>query len=152
MGGGLATRAARAARLLGWSDAVYDRLGARLSPGMFAHHDVARKKTSRALGAERSKAEWLAGGGMTPEQIVRLARRQTAPSGLDHADGTQLTPRELEVAELVARGATNQQISVELLIALETVKTHVRSTLRKLGFESRVQIAAWYAQRREHES
>ena len=89
---------------------------------------------------------------MTAEDIVRFARRQTNAANLDRAKGTELTPRELEVAELVARGATNQQIGVELLIALETVKTHIRSTLRKLGFESRVQIAAWYAQRREHES
>ena len=56
-----------------------------------------------------------------------------------------LTPRELQVATLIASGYTNRQIAVALSIALSTVKDHVHAMLVKTGFETRSQlIAAWY--------
>ncbi len=48
-----------------------------------------------------------------------------------------LTPREREVAELIARGYTNPQIAAELTITRETAKTHVSRILWKLGVRSR---------------
>jgi len=54
-----------------------------------------------------------------------------------------LSPREREVAGLVARGLTNRQIADKLMIGERTVDTHVQGILAKLGFESRTQIAAW---------
>ena len=53
------------------------------------------------------------------------------------AAGEQLTPRELEVLRLVARGMTNPQIAELLTVSLLTVKSHVRSIYNKLGFTSR---------------
>jgi DNA-binding NarL/FixJ family response regulator len=53
-----------------------------------------------------------------------------------------------EVAELVARGLTNRQISTELMLSEHTVATHVRNILKKLGLDSRNQVAAWFAQQR----
>jgi non-specific serine/threonine protein kinase len=58
-------------------------------------------------------------------------------------DGSRLTPREREVAALIARGLTNQQIADQLVIAKRTAANHVEHILAKLGFRSRVQIAAW---------
>lgn len=56
-----------------------------------------------------------------------------------------LTPREQQVATVVAAGYTNRQIAVALSISLGTVKDHVHSILTKTGFETRSQlIAAWY--------
>ena len=58
---------------------------------------------------------------------------------------TGLTPREQQVATVVAAGYTNRQIAVALGISLGTVKDHVHAILTKTGFESRSQlIAAWY--------
>jgi DNA-binding NarL/FixJ family response regulator len=57
-----------------------------------------------------------------------------------------LTPRELEVLELIARGRPNKLIARELGIAEKTVKTHVSNLLRKLGLTDRTQ-AALYAVR-----
>lgn len=54
-----------------------------------------------------------------------------------------LTPREREVAVLVARGLTNRQIADELVIGERTAEAHVGNILGKLGFTSRAQIAAW---------
>ena len=54
-----------------------------------------------------------------------------------------LTPREREVAGLVASGRTNRQIAVQLVVAEATVATHVQHILAKLELQSRAQIAAW---------
>lgn len=54
-----------------------------------------------------------------------------------------LTPREQVVAELVAQGLRDKAIARELSIGERTVETHVGNILGKLGFKTRVQIAAW---------
>ncbi|MDQ2654446.1 MAG: alpha/beta fold hydrolase, partial [Chloroflexota bacterium] len=56
-----------------------------------------------------------------------------------------LSRREREVAILVARGLANRQIADKLVIAPATVDRHVTNILGKLGFHSRVQVAAWVA-------
>ncbi|MBS1879759.1 MAG: response regulator transcription factor [Actinobacteria bacterium] len=53
----------------------------------------------------------------------------------------RLSPRELEVAEAVARGLSNAEISAELHLSVPTVKAHVSKLLEKLGAGNRVQIA-----------
>jgi DNA-binding NarL/FixJ family response regulator len=53
-----------------------------------------------------------------------------------------LTPREKEVALLVAQEMTNRQIASTLTLSEHTVATHVRNVLKKLGLHSRNQVAA----------
>jgi non-specific serine/threonine protein kinase len=55
--------------------------------------------------------------------------------------GSVLTPREHEVAGLVAEGLSNARIAERLEIAPGTARIHVERILGKLGFTSRVQIA-----------
>lgn len=55
-----------------------------------------------------------------------------------------LTSRELEVLALMATGATNDRIAQRLVIATETVKTHVKRVLRKLGAENRAEAISIY--------
>jgi DNA-binding NarL/FixJ family response regulator len=75
---------------------------------------------------------------VTRRLIAELAQRRepvaVAPQGLD-----ELTPRELEVLRLIARGMSNAQISRELVIAEETTKTHVSRILMKLHLRDRAQ-------------
>jgi DNA-binding NarL/FixJ family response regulator len=54
-----------------------------------------------------------------------------------------LTPREREVAVLLARGLTNRQIGKELVISAATAERHVVNMFNKLGFHTRSQLAAW---------
>jgi DNA-binding NarL/FixJ family response regulator len=59
-----------------------------------------------------------------------------------------LTHREQQVAPLIAQGLTNRQIATELMLSEHTVATHVRNVLKKLGLNSRNQIAAWFIEQR----
>jgi DNA-binding CsgD family transcriptional regulator len=93
-----------------------------------------------ALDAAAGEAERL---GMVPftGRIARLRARlpATAPAG------SPLSPRELEVARLVARGLTNKQIGEALFVSERTAENHVQHILVKLRFSNRSQIAAWLA-------
>ncbi len=76
-------------------------------------------------------------GGNPP--IPEQKRLASGESGL-------LTPRELEVAELIAAAKTNSQIGVILGCSPWTVKTHVEHILEKLQMDSRVSIGIWWVE------
>ena len=59
---------------------------------------------------------------------------------LDDSILEQLTPREIEVLELVGRGRSNDEISDELFISVSTAKTHVNRAMMKVGVHDRAQL------------
>ncbi|MBF2063710.1 MAG: response regulator transcription factor [Calothrix sp. C42_A2020_038] len=63
---------------------------------------------------------------------------ETTPSIL-----SELTPRESDVARLVAIGATNQEIAAKLFISESTVKTHINSIFNRLNLKNRAQLAIY---------
>jgi len=60
---------------------------------------------------------------------------------------SNLSPREGEVLQLVAQGATNKQIADSLFISENTVKTHLRNIMEKLHLANRSQAAAYAVER-----
>jgi DNA-binding NarL/FixJ family response regulator len=82
---------------------------------------------------------------LSPSVTRRLVERfAAAPAGPD-PDGPlgELTDRELEVLELVARGLSNTEIGARLVVSMPTVKTHVGRVLMKLGLRDRVQAVVF---------
>ena len=67
---------------------------------------------------------------------------EVAAEVAEHATDDALTPREIDVLRLVAGGNTNKEIAAQLSLTEETVKSHVRSILAKLGASDRTHAVA----------
>ncbi len=75
---------------------------------------------------------------VTRRVIDRMAQ-QPIPELAGHAKLNELTPREREVLELIARGLSNREIAAALTVEESTARTHVKRILMKLGLRDRVQ-------------
>jgi DNA-binding NarL/FixJ family response regulator len=104
------------------------------------------KDSGPALLVEAVRAAVSGDALISPSITVRLLEHLSppAPSG----DDGGLSPRELDVVKLTARGLTNAEIAQQLFISVGTVKTHLGSVHTKLGARNRVEVAAWAWERR----
>ncbi len=105
----------------------------------------------RAEGDERSANFELELAARALERIGAVHERKLVEARLKGGRSTDLlqplTRREREVARLVAEGHSNRDIAAALVVSERTAEYHVQQILNKLGFDSRAQIAAWYAKR-----
>jgi len=76
--------------------------------------------------------------------LLNAMRRGLALPPLDRGTEPTVTPRQRQVAKLVAQGWSNRQIATELVITERSAESHVERIRARLGFRSRAQIAAWY--------
>ena len=72
-------------------------------------------------------------------ELRRLGHRVSRPAR-GATDGP-LTPREREIADLVADGHTNREIAEQLVLSTRTIEAHLRNIYAKLGVRSRVELA-----------
>jgi DNA-binding NarL/FixJ family response regulator len=95
--------------------------------------------------AQVVEAIWAADRGeslISPRIASRLVHRLREPDKIELSrTGDLLTPREVEVLELLARGLDNSGIAQALYLSQHTVKNHVSSILIKLQVENRIQAA-----------
>lgn len=161
-------RYAGAVQLAGSLTALLERSGAPLAPAGQARLDQRLESARTTLSPAAWDAAWQTGREATLEQAVEAARTITEPAQLSPthaappgatptpppgrtAGPSPLSPRELEVAALVAQGMTNAEIAETLVISTGTAANHVNHILAKLGFGSRAQIAAWMTERGLHQ-
>ena len=104
----------------------------------------ARGVLVRDAGAEEITAALtaIAAGLIVLDERIHQQLMPQAPSAILPAGMEPLTPREIEVLELIARGEPNKGIARELQISEHTVKFHVGSILGKLGASSRSEALA----------
>jgi DNA-binding CsgD family transcriptional regulator len=117
------------------------RLG--LAKALLAKADPSDLPTARALIANAA-AEFrrLDLPGPLAAADALLARTDAAARAAN-----PLSPRETEVASLIALAMSNRQIAERLVLSERTVETHVRSILAKLGYATRTEIATWSLRR-----
>ncbi|WP_330286136.1 ATP-binding protein [Streptomyces sp. NBC_00576] len=143
----------RAGRLLGAADALCREVGTVLSSlnrRMSDYHERCEEQVVRAVG-RASFTEALTEGArhVGPEQAIDFALEIDTPTATAPVTSPfPLTPREQEVAALVAKGMSNRQIASALERSTSTADRHVENILAKLGFSSRAQIAAWWVESR----
>jgi pimeloyl-ACP methyl ester carboxylesterase/DNA-binding CsgD family transcriptional regulator len=132
---------------------VADALSQVQAPTLVLHRDQDR---ATPLAQGKMLADGIAGAQMAvlPGQahipyvgdvdaIARLVRRFLGLPALRRRVALTLTPRQYEVAALVAEGFTNREIAERLYITERSAESHVERIRLRLGFRSRSQIAAW---------
>jgi non-specific serine/threonine protein kinase len=139
----------RTATLLGAAHGTWQVVG-RYTNGTSDFRRIRHRTTDwarAALGDDAFGTAFSRGAQMSAEQAIDLALDRVPATVAEAADAPvgPLTPREYEVARLIAEGLSNRQIGIRLVVSPRTVASHVENILRKLGFASRTQVAAWIA-------
>ena len=135
-----------AVRLAGLADTHRQGLGTVLWPTELGYLESWRPAARRTLGKVAYAHAWEDGQSSTLAQGVRITEALTIDPPASHGTLSVLSPREREVAVLLARGLTNKQVADELVVSPATIRTHVEHMLVKLELRSRAQIAVWASQ------
>jgi predicted ATPase/DNA-binding CsgD family transcriptional regulator len=151
----------RAAYLFGSAEALREAIGAERTSWIRPDYvqDVAASRVQ--LEDKAFKSAWAAGRSAPLAEVIALALAEAngVEPGANDEDAPEsrpltplqaakrrhggLTARERQVAVLIAQGKTNSAIASELVVTVRTVEAHITHILRKLGFSSRAQVAAW---------
>jgi predicted ATPase/DNA-binding CsgD family transcriptional regulator len=140
----------RAAILLGLAQRVRDSSSLTLIELHRQQHERSVLIVIRGIGRKAFDAAYSRGRAMTIDEGVafavadKLAHKPAPP--VRSVPDTALTPRQLEIARLIADDLTNRQIADRLFLSERTVETHITNILNKLGLNSRIQLSRWIAE------
>ena len=136
-----------ATKIFGHAEALRAPIGSVIDPADQPEYARIISDLRSALGEEAFAALWAEGAAMPLKEVIDCALSElesTADStGVAKEKFGGLTPREREVAALIAQGKSNREIAEAMTVGIKTVETYVTRILNKLGFNSRVQIATW---------
>jgi DNA-binding NarL/FixJ family response regulator len=121
-------------------EAVYGALRAGASGFMLK--DAPPEEIAAAVRIVAS-GEALLAPAVTRSVIEEFVRREPTPAPAEPPALAELTPREREVLDLLARGLSNPEICERLVISEATAKTHVARILQKLDLRDRVQVVIY---------
>ncbi|NNJ10150.1 response regulator transcription factor [Chloroflexales bacterium ZM16-3] len=104
--------------------------------------DISPEELAHAIrAAQRNEAV------LHPEVAAKLMQEFSSPRS-DSPPVDQLTPREMDVLRLVAKGMSNKEIADTLIISEKTTKTHISNILSKLHLADRTQVAIYALRKR----
>jgi non-specific serine/threonine protein kinase len=139
-----ATQFVRAARWLGATQVLRERLGARLALLDRRSWDRMAAETRHALGEAAFANALSYGRDLTVQDMMAEATAISAELGPAQPPAPvdeRLTPRERQVADLLRQGCSDREIAARLSIATGTAGVYVHRLLAKLGLHSRWQVA-----------
>jgi non-specific serine/threonine protein kinase len=126
----------RGLRLAAAASAIHVRLGSRFAPVWATLMEETRAQATAKLDPSSAERVWHSGLRLNVKEALSLEQRI-----LRAAPPAGLTPREAEVARLVAEGLSNRAIAEHLHISERTAEAHVQHILSKLGLGKRTQVA-----------
>jgi DNA-binding NarL/FixJ family response regulator len=139
------------ARLSGLAGGLLVRSGRLLEPPEQEEFDHNVATARSRLGEEAFKAAWSEGYAMSLKEALALALGSAltppitptpaptppTPARVESRPGSDLTPREVEVLQLVAAGLTNPGIAAHLHLSISTVRAHLTSIFSKINVHTR---------------
>jgi predicted ATPase/DNA-binding CsgD family transcriptional regulator len=138
----------RAAQLLGAADENRKASGAPVAAVDVRRYAQLVARVKNHLGEQAFATDWAAGRDLHIDSAVDLALHvdvtdgaTPTPAPLDEA--SLLSPRQRNVALLIARGSSNREIADALVLSIKTVETHIQHIFTKLNVKSRAEIAVW---------
>jgi DNA-binding CsgD family transcriptional regulator/tetratricopeptide (TPR) repeat protein len=142
-------RRPQAARLFGAAERLREAVGRPFPLPERETYDAATAALRSSLGPEAYETQRRAGAAASLAEILADAEAELLLPAVAPSDGVPpppaavdgLTPRELEVLRLVAKGRSNAEIAAALFIGPGTVRTHVSAILAKLNAKSRTEAA-----------
>lgn len=147
----------RSAVLFGATEKMWRPIGLPLfgTELLLDWREQAKARSREALGSRAFDAAWREGGALTQPAAIAYALGESTEAATAAAVEAAMSPqavltkRERQVAELVAGGMSNREIAAELVISQRTAESHIEHIMSKLGFNSRTQIAVWFADYQE---
>ena len=137
----------RATTLLGGADGIWLAASGKEYQPLLADQEGAMTAARAALGEVTYRETFEAGRAMSREEVIAYALGAAPPPKLVVPSAPQtfggLSRREMEVARLMADGASNADTASQLFISERTVESHVTNIFNKLGVDSRVQVVRW---------
>ena len=131
-----------AARVFGAAAAMRASLGFVRGPVDQSRYEEDVATARQRLDEDAFAKAWAEGEALTIDAIVAYATRARGERKRPSSGWTSLTPTELEVVKLVAKGLSNPEIAERLFISRATVKTHLAHVFAKLGVTGRAELAS----------
>jgi predicted ATPase/DNA-binding CsgD family transcriptional regulator len=131
-----------AARLFGAAEVLRQTTGYWWHPASQATYEADVALAREGLGDDAFESCISEGQALSTENAVAYASRARGERKRPSAGWDSLTPTEVDVVRLAARGLTNPEIGERLFISRGTVKTHLSHVFAKLGIANRSELAA----------
>jgi DNA-binding CsgD family transcriptional regulator len=132
---------ARAIRLLAAAAMHLQRTGTVPPRFLQDRSEATRRRAEQLAGADTAGRLWTEGRRLSLAEAISEAIAADGPASPEGP--AALTPREKQVAALVAQGHTNREVAAVLNISLRTAESHLAHILSKLGLRNRTELAAW---------
>lgn len=134
--------------LTGYDDAEQVFHALRIGAAAYCSKDIPPEGLLSTVYSVHNGGYVVHGQVMTYEEVLawvqqRLGRYNYPVDEEANDSYTPLSPREMEILEMVTRGASNKEIALRLNISQQTVKNHMTAILRKLNVDDRTQAAVY---------